>query len=186
MNEEWRTVEVAPSYELSNFGRIRRKDADARYEAGRLLKPCSNQRGYQFVCLITPNGRKNGYLAPLVCHAFHGPRPSSSHVCAHNDGDPKNNRSDNLRWATQLENVHDKWRHGTMQAGDSHWTRTKPHLILCGSRHPQAHLSESDVNCIRASERRQVDLAELFRVSQTTISDIKRGRTWRHLLEEAA
>ena len=43
-------------------------------------------------------------IAPLVCEAFHGPRPKG-YVCIHIDEDAANNRPDNLRWGTQKENL---------------------------------------------------------------------------------
>ena len=41
----------------------------------------------------------------LVCEAFHGPAPFDSAVVMHLDDDPANNRPENLRWATQKENL---------------------------------------------------------------------------------
>ena len=43
----------------------------------------------------------------LVALAFHGPRPSPAHEVAHGDNDVSNNRPDNIRWATVLENKED-------------------------------------------------------------------------------
>jgi hypothetical protein len=41
----------------------------------------------------------------IVASAFHGPRPSKNHVVDHIDTNRQNNRLDNLRWVTRLENI---------------------------------------------------------------------------------
>lgn len=41
----------------------------------------------------------------IVCSAFHGQPPTDSHVVDHIDTNRANNRPDNLRWVTRLENV---------------------------------------------------------------------------------
>lgn len=48
---------------------------------------------------------KNYKVASMVCEAFHGEKPSGSHVCMHLDEDSKNNRAENLSWGTQKENL---------------------------------------------------------------------------------
>ncbi|MDF2372515.1 MAG: HNH endonuclease signature motif containing protein [Rhizobiaceae bacterium] len=41
----------------------------------------------------------------VVCSAFHGTPPSNQHVVDHIDTNRANNRPENLRWVTRLENV---------------------------------------------------------------------------------
>jgi hypothetical protein len=59
----------------------------------------------------TPSS-SNGYAAisghklhRIVATAFHGEQPSKSHVVDHIDTNRRNNRPDNLRWVTRLENI---------------------------------------------------------------------------------
>lgn len=40
-----------------------------------------------------------------ICEAFHGPAPFERAVVIHLDEDAHNNRSDNLKWGTQKENL---------------------------------------------------------------------------------
>ena len=54
----------------------------------------------------------NGYLViasvpihRIVATAFHGDPPTEEHVVDHKDTNKQNNRPDNLRWITRLENV---------------------------------------------------------------------------------
>ena len=55
---------------------------------------------------------KTGYLEVasvrihrIVATAFHGEPPTNEHVVDHIDTNKQNNRPDNLRWLTRLENV---------------------------------------------------------------------------------
>lgn len=41
----------------------------------------------------------------IVCTAFHGDAPSDQHVVDHIDTNRQNNRPENLRWLTKLENI---------------------------------------------------------------------------------
>ena len=50
------------------------------------------------------------------------PNPEKLSDVAHRDGDPTNNRKDNLRWATHADNQMDMRKHGTMQDGEKSCT----------------------------------------------------------------
>lgn len=59
----------------------------------------------------TPS-KNDGYMAisdhklhRIVATAFHGEPPSKGHVVDHIDTNRRNNRPDNLRWVTRLENI---------------------------------------------------------------------------------
>lgn len=48
--------------------------------------------------------RKTFLLAPLICEAFHGPKPSPEMVAMHGDEDTGNNRPGNIAWGTKHQN----------------------------------------------------------------------------------
>jgi hypothetical protein len=48
---------------------------------------------------------KNYRVSRLVCEAFHGPSPFDGAVVMHIDDDQTNNKPENLKWATQKENL---------------------------------------------------------------------------------
>jgi hypothetical protein len=173
MIEEWRDIVAAPGYQVSSFGGVRSIDRSLavsgqtrRYRA-RIIAPTSNQYGHLKVPLRIAVGKpKMFYVHALVAAAFIGPRPSGMEV-AHNDGNPANNRIDNLRYATPTQNQADKRIHGTHGAGEAH---------------PAALLSEADVQAIRgklAAGIPQKALAAEYGVARTTISAISTGRSWK-------
>lgn len=128
------------------------------------LKPFKSKTGYLQVTLQS----KTYYMHRLVCEAFHGECPDKM-VCCHNDGNPLNNHSSNLRWDTQLSNSNDKKKHGT-------W--------ICGSVTYNAKLNESDVTKIRELYKNgltQVALANRFNVSQSIIHKVVTRQTWVHI-----
>lgn len=50
-----------------------------------------------------------------------------------------------------------------------------------GEKGPSAKLKEQDVHFIRASTLTNTELGKRFNVSGRTISDARRGKTWRHI-----
>lgn len=113
--EEWRpVVDHEGSYEVSNKGRVRSLDrlidggrGYPRRVSGRLMRSTTEYRGHQRIKL---SGKRH-LLHTLVLTAFVGPRPRGMEAC-HNDGNPRNNALENLRWDTRSANAQDKIRHG--------------------------------------------------------------------------
>lgn len=107
------------------------------------------------------DGRQSTHkVHSLVLLTFSGPKPEACEAC-HQDGDPTNNCLTNLYWGSRSENQKDRIRH---------------------RRHNKLKLTASEVFSIReqyaAGGVTQQKLAELFGVTQYTISDIVRGKTW--------
>jgi len=97
--------------------------------------------------------------------AFHGLRPNGQLV-RHLDGNPKNNRAENLAWGTSLDNEADKARHGRN---------------LEGVRHHRAKLTEADVINIRSSSNTGKKMARYYEVSESLISSVRKGKLWKHI-----
>lgn len=91
-------------------------------------------RGYLHVTLCVRPGKSQTHrVHRLVCAAFHGPCPDGME-CSHLNGNPSDNRPENLAWETRSENHARKHEHGKAQVGD---------------RHGCAKLSSRDVSEIR-------------------------------------
>lgn len=175
-NEEWRLIPGFPGYEASSLGRVRSIDrlvkqgnrwgqVIEKQQKGRILSPRIDRYGYHKVnpCV---NGRViyTG-VHRLVCAAFHG--PNSSKMAAHNDGNPSNNRPENLRWATAKENASDMILHGTR---------------LCGSRNPNARLGVRQISRIRSRSAEPLShLAADFGISSSQVLRVINGESWGHI-----
>ena len=69
-------------------------------------------RQYDNVWTFGKANDKHGYMEIasvrvhiIVATAFHGPKPTKEHVVDHIDTNRRNNRPNNLRWVTRLENA---------------------------------------------------------------------------------
>lgn len=129
----------------------------------------SGRYGYAVLefMLDGPTGRKRvkRFVHHLMLEAFVGPREPGQE-CRHLDGDPSNNRPDNLAWGTHAENEADKRQHGT---------------ILVAEACPWAKLSWAKAAEIRKAKAEGVsarELASRFDVSISSIRLILWGRMW--------
>lgn len=154
---EWRPIPTAPGYFASIDGQILTK----RRPNPRLMNPIAGRGGHLYIFV----DRKKRWVHHLVLEAFGHPRPEGLQ-CRHLDGNPSNNRLDNLRWGTHEENVDDRWRHGTMPV---------PHKALNTQLRPQ------DIPVIRGLAQNGASsraIARQFGTSHTTIQKIVRKERW--------
>lgn len=118
-HEEWRPVPGHEGmYKVSSHGHVRSIDRIVMRShgaplplKGRILRPAENKHGYQQV-VLSSGQKRTVEVHTLVAAAFLGPRPDGFDVC-HHDGNPRNNRVENLRYGTKGENSMDMVRHGT-------------------------------------------------------------------------
>lgn len=114
--ERWLPVVGFEShYEVSNAGQVRSKDRvgqDGRKLKGRLRSPGSTAMGHRQLGLSVNGKLHYRYVHRLVLEAFVGPCPDGMECC-HSNGNPADNRVENLRWDTPSANTIDAFRHGT-------------------------------------------------------------------------
>lgn len=116
----WKTIPSFPQYEASDCGDVR------SIKTGKLLTRRIDPAGYHVVTVMKPKregvARKNSFTPArvnrLVCEAFHGPQPEGQPHAAHENGIRHDNREENLRWASVVENHEDRERHGTVLRGE--------------------------------------------------------------------
>lgn len=173
--ETWKDI---PGYEgyyqVSDRGRVQslprtvtRDGRPYRRLPGRALRPQSQNSGHLHVSLCK-GGRKLCRVHRLVLEAFVGPCPPGGE-CLHRNGNPADNRLENLRWGTHRENQDDMARHGTSCQGERQW---------------QARLTGDDVLQIRRLRGQGLTLAmlgRLFGVHADHVGQIIRRGRWKHI-----
>ncbi len=98
--EEWRDVEGATNYQVSNLGRVYNK------KTGLMIKGGKGER-YIRIALIMDNGEKTHIALHRLVAQTYIPNPDNKPEVDHIDSNPMNNRASNLRWVLkeeQLEN----------------------------------------------------------------------------------
>lgn len=134
-------------------------------------------RGYPRVTLYRDGEKTLWFVHRLILLTFVGPLPKGQET-RHLDGDPQNNALSNLCYGTRKENAEDTVRHGRSRRGPD-FGKPKP------KEHGNADLTEEEVREIirlRAEEgERGHRLAEMFDVSEATISMILSNKIWCHI-----
>lgn len=170
MTMEWRDIPgFVGLYQVSSCGLVRSlgrttKTKNGRYRRYRplMLRQSRLNNGYLKVSLISGGKYFHKTVHSLVCSAFLGPRPPGL-VIAHYNGIKHDNRIENLRYATKSENMRDCYRLGELKAGD-------------GS--PVAKINSAIAERIRREGGSQSRIAAKYGVSQSLVSQIKRGKVW--------
>ena len=124
-----------------------------------------NNRGYGQIGV----DRKVISAHRFICQKQNGAPPTpeyhAAHLCGKGSDGCVNPR--HLKWKTASENEADKFEHGTRARGEDA---------------KQAKLTAADVAVIRLSSDRICDIVRKYPfVSRSTIVDIIRHRTWKHL-----
>lgn len=161
--EIWKEVAECPAYEVSNLGRIRRKKPYRSTMVGRVLTPCRHRDGHLLARLSSGGVSKARYVHRVVADAFLAPPPDPGMIVRHLNGNPADNRAENLAWGTHKDNFNDRLIHGTGHDGE---------------RNPNAKLTDDDVRIIRARHvfgDSKADLSRLFGVSDVQVGKIVRG-----------
>lgn len=115
--EEWRKIDVAPLYSVSNLGRVKAEACEKWHSKRKTLifypaKIISqgNNNGYLVVTLINDKGKRKTYrVNRLVANAFL-PNPQNLPDVCHLNEYSFDNRLVNLKWSTHKENVNGSLR----------------------------------------------------------------------------
>jgi|GEM_PF-474668 len=177
MEEIWRPVSGFENYYLvSSFGSIRSLDRTSNHSdgvvtrrKGRILKPAI-KAGYPFVVLVSDSAKKQFHIHRLVAEAFCS-KPDGCDVVNHIDGNKLNNNAENLEWTTFKGNAVHAASSGLFKPAR-------------GEGAAASVLTERQVEEIRSrlsSGERGSQLAKEYGVKSMAISQIRNGKTWRHI-----
>jgi len=172
MDEIWRDIDGYNGwYQVSNKGNFRswnlygfNKRRDKARELGKFL----TNSGYYIVHLRNSNGHKSCLTHRIVAKAFI-PNPEKKKYINHKNGIKTDNRVENLEWCTCQENV-------------DHAVDNNLHSV--GSDVGTSKLDEEKVRQIKKLLKTDLvarEIAEMFNVCRSTIKEINRGATWKHV-----
>lgn len=133
-----------------------------------IRKPFKDRNGYLNVGLMGSKFKR--YVHHLVLLTFVGERPRGFE-CRHLNGIRTDNRPQNLRWGTRIDNVKDKIKHGVNHKG---------------SKNPSSKLTEQAVKHIRGNYKKgmygyRIAMAKKYGVSKNTIGLVLSGDRWKHV-----
>lgn len=173
MAENWRYIPgYDGKYQVSDKGRVRsvrRTITQTRQGStfdrniqGRVLRPASSVKNPRLY-VVLGRGGSGKQVHQLVMQAFVG-KPKQGEEVRHLDGNPRNNKLNNLTYGSRSENILDVFR----------------------LRRAWRILTREQADEIKSELRKGIKgsvLARRFGVSQSTVSDIKNRRTHHHDLE---
>lgn len=142
--ERWAKIPGWP-YEVSDRGRVRRD--------GRMRKLHTTDRGYKRVCLYDHGRSLTTGAHRLVLMAFVGPCPEGCEA-DHINENPSDNRLENLRWLSSLEN-----------------TRRAANLSKRIAREMRERFAEGGIT--------KTALGEEYDMHRTHVGNVLRGEIWR-------
>ena len=158
------------SYKISDCGEIRSVERRVTCSHGfdrvyrsQHIRQVKGQKGYMRVKLSRPGEHCQFLVHQLVLQAFVGPKPEGQ-VCRHLNGNPADNRLENLAWGTEKENGADKAKHGTGK----------------GERHGRSRLTAFQAFMLRElpSDLSNGEIGRRFGVAGSAISNLRRGVNW--------
>jgi NUMOD4 motif. len=169
--EQWRDIPgYEGSYQISSVGKIKslgRSKRDGRNGFHLTKDTIKNpvKRGQYLAIALSKNGHKKTFnIHALVMTCFIGERQKGKEVC-HNNGNPHDNRLENLRYGTKAENKQDMRLHGTYQEGEKHGCAK---IKDCEAK---------EIIRLFKLGIKSIILAKMFRVKYRTIWTIVTGRS---------
>jgi hypothetical protein len=131
----YRPIEGFSGYRVGDDGSVWgcRKYTGNPLGVWRQLKYWPDAHGYLQVNLYRDHKSHIKKVHQLVLRAFVGPCPPNMECC-HFNAVKSDNRLDNLKWGTRVENISDRVRHGT---------------LVCGEKSPRSKLTSDQVKEIR-------------------------------------
>lgn len=182
MKEIWKDIkDFEGIYQVSNLGNVRSLDRKVFNKGnnswcnkkGRILKPTKDKGGYLYVGLHDKENAKTSSVKihRLVAFAFCIGYEYGLEV-NHKNGNRQDNRSENLEWVTRSQNIRDIYKRGLNTNGD---------------KNNASKLKNREIRIITSlydSGVSQIIIAKSFNVSQATISNIIKNKTYKNGLIE--
>ena len=167
MNEIWKDINgYERLYQVSNFGRVKSFPRFGTIKRERILKLHLSKYGYLSACLCKGNKKELKRVNRLVAFAFITNENNLLEV-NHIDGNKLNNCVENLEWCTNSENKVHAYKIGLL---------SRKWIENCNAKLNMGKANEIRELCKKGISQKVI--AEQYRISQQTISDIKNNKLW--------
>lgn len=181
--EQWKRIYNSKNYFVSNLGNIKRgisyrwnpkNNSWSIYPEHIIKQSNNNSKGYWRVPITMKTGEKRLFAVHRLVAEYFKCNPNINtylHV-NHLDGNKDNNYWRNLQWCTNIMNMQHAKINNLRPKG-------KQQSDICHLR----KLNEEQVKLIpqMLKTMKLQEIADYFQVGKTTISEIKAGRSWKHL-----
>ena len=168
VNLEWKPIIIdgmKTNYEVSNIGDVRNAITK------KILSKYMDKDGYLHSTIVRPNGNQyHPGIHRFVATAFI-PNPDNKPEVNHINGKKYINVDLNLEWSTTSENILHAFRTGLKTA-------------IVGSSNSLSHYTDKQIHEVcKLLEQRTPNniISELTGVERKYITDIKKGRRWKHI-----
>lgn len=162
--EEWKDIQgFRDLYQISNLGRVRRKDTL------KVLKPLTLSKGYKGIRLYINNIKAKTQKIHRLVATYYIDNPLNLSQVNHKDGNKSNNRVENLEWCSNDYNMN----HAVVNA-----------LILKGEKRTSSKCTESSLYYLQPLIDYGFTIKQLsivFNMSKNAMKEIIRGNTYKHL-----
>ena len=194
--EVWKDVKNYEGYYIvSSMGKVKSldrivlgKNGVSSFRSGKLKSNVTDRWGYLLVLLSKNNKQKLCRIHRLVAEAFI-PNPENKPHIDHINTDKKDNRVENLRWATRSENMNNpltKEKCREMNKGKHHAEETKKKISEAGKGRILSEESKKKIGKGNGKPVYCIELDKIFEstceasrelgISQSSISLVCRGK----------
>lgn len=162
--EQWKGI-PGTKYSVSSEGRVASRNL--KWGGWRVMNPSTTGK-YLHICMWINGSKKSASVHRLVAEAFLGPPPTLGHEVNHKDGIRHNNRTENLEWVSQSENV----QHSYSVLG---------HKAARGEAAGPSRITEVQAREVwirRAAGESLGAISADYGITKATVCDIYAGRSW--------
>lgn len=156
-------VPIFRHYEISNMGRV----VSNKWGYRLLMKTCKNNRNYDCIDFRV-NGKKYKTTVHRMVALIFVNNLDPNRVTVNHENGKDDNRASSLSWMTYSENSQHGVENGYLHSGSSHYA---------------AILDECQIRTIKSigNELPRWAVARYFKVKPSYISNVVRGKSWKHI-----
>jgi len=176
--EIWKNIKDYSDYQISNCGRIK----SLKFGKIKIRKILMDHKGYHYINLYENGKCKKRKIHILIYETFNNYKLKENECIHHIDNNPINNNINNLKLMTKLD--HKKFHIGPF-LNKKHSEKSKRKIGISNSKLEEWKVKSiyqiSNSPIIKQLKISQREIGEVFGVNDRTVSNIKNGKSWKHI-----